>query len=71
MSKDSKEIDPAVVAEVSLGLRQAVIAASSDGKVACATLLELAHAEAIPPKVVGAAATLEGVKIHSCELGCF
>ena len=45
--------------------------AASDGRLDCHTARALAEKLGVGYSEVGAAADEAGVKIHSCELGCF
>jgi len=44
---------------------------SRDNKISCRQALELAESLGVKPKAVGDAANEEGIKIVSCQLGCF
>jgi hypothetical protein len=42
-----------------------------DGSITCAAALRLAEELGIPPRALGEAANKLGIKIDSCQLGCF
>jgi hypothetical protein len=42
-----------------------------DGKLPCAVAFKIAKKMKVPPKKVGDAANRLGIKIASCQLGCF
>lgn len=52
-------------------IKEAVLAAARDGRLACAVALELANKLGVPPAVIGAAADELKIKIRGCQLGCF
>lgn len=60
-----------VVAEIPVEVREAVKAAAPEGRLSCAKAHELAATLDVPLLVVGQAADALGVKIVSCQLGCF
>lgn len=66
-----KTIDPSLADRVTPELTAAVVAAVSDGKVACARLRKIAEDHGVAYKVAGAAADLEGIRVRDCDLGCF
>ncbi len=45
--------------------------ASDHGEISCRKALQLAENLQVPPRAVGDAADRTGVKITSCQLGCF
>lgn len=59
------------VAEIPVEVREAVKAAAPEGRLSCAKAHELAARLDVPLLVVGQAADALGVKIVSCQLGCF
>lgn len=72
MSEDKdKAVDPGLAERVTLELTEAVVAAASEGKVACARLRRLAEDHGVAYKVAGAAADLAGIRVRDCDLGCF
>ena len=71
MSGSPKVIDPRWLDQVTPELVQAVRAKAIDGKVTCPVLRKLAEDSDVPYKVAGAAADSVGIKVHSCDLGCF
>jgi hypothetical protein len=68
---DKTPAPPEVLAQITPELREAVRQAAAEGRVTCSALLELAQSKGVSPNVVGATADAEGLKVHSCELGCF
>ena len=52
-------------------IKEEVRLQSKDNKIACRKALELAKNLGVNPKEVGQAANEEGIKIVSCQLGCF
>lgn len=52
-------------------MAQQVQALAREGKVACATLLELAARLGVSPLVLGRLADELGLRIAGCQLGCF
>ncbi len=72
MSRDNqKDIEPALERQVTPQLRQAVEEKSREGSITCAVLRSLAEELNVPYRVAGAAADSVGIKVKSCELGCF
>lgn len=57
--------------KVAPNLEGELSAVARDGRVACATALALAERLSVSPRVVGAACDRLGLKIVSCQLGCF
>ncbi len=43
----------------------------SDGRISCSTALELAKKAGVAPARVGRLLNDMGIKVHSCQLGCF
>jgi hypothetical protein len=70
MSKD-KSVDPQVAEAVTDELREVVLAKATNGSIPCAALRRLAEDNDVPYKVAGAAADMSGIKVRSCDLGCF
>ena len=66
-----KEVAPELAAKVTPEVTEAVLEAAIDGRVACAKLRLIAEDLGVQYKVAGAAADLEGVSVHGCDLGCF
>jgi len=52
-------------------LKEAVSAASSDGRITCSAALNVAQRLGVDPREVGAAANELRIKITACRLGCF
>jgi hypothetical protein len=52
-------------------VKQAIEAAAREGRLACADAHRLAAELKVAPLVVGQAADALGIKIVSCQLGCF
>lgn len=71
MSGAPKETDPAVIAQVTPEMIEAVKAKAVDGKITCPVLRALAEDLRITYKVAGAAADAAGVRVKDCSLGCF
>lgn len=44
---------------------------SAEGGIACTAALRLAEELGIPPRALGEVANRLGIKIRSCQLGCF
>ncbi|MEJ2744088.1 MAG: hypothetical protein P8123_00115 [bacterium] len=44
---------------------------SRDGGIACAVVLRLAEEVGMPPRDLGGITNRLGIKIRSCQLGCF
>jgi len=70
-TRPKKEIDPAVMEQVTDELVQTVVDASRDGKITCPLLRRIGEDSGLGYKVAGAAAEVAGVKVHNCDLGCF
>ena len=66
-----KEVDPQLAAQVTNELIERVVAEAVNGKISCARARALANELGVPSRVVGHAAGMGGVRIGSCELGCF
>jgi hypothetical protein len=69
--KGRKELDPRWTAQVTDEMQAAVAAKAVDGKITCPVLRKYAEDTGVPYKVAGAAADMQGIKVHSCDLGCF
>jgi hypothetical protein len=52
-------------------LADAIEGALSEGRLSCAAAFEVAGETRTPVKLVGDTATKKGIKIVSCQLGCF
>ena len=52
-------------------LKEEIIKKAVDGRLTCAAARKLAEELSIPYADVGAAADALGIKIKSCQLGCF
>ncbi|MHB9002453.1 MAG: hypothetical protein ACYC6C_00095 [Coriobacteriia bacterium] len=70
-SKDAKFSDPRWVEQVTPEMTEALAAKAVDGKITCPVLRKFADDNNVPYKVAGAAADLAGIRVHSCDLGCF
>lgn len=70
-SKGKKELDPKIEEQITEGLVRAVETMARDGRITCARLRKLSEDRGVPYRVAGAAADSVGIKVHSCELGCF
>ena len=70
-SKEKKELDPSLVERVTPELARAVASKASGGRITCALLRGVAEDLGVPYRVAGAAADSGGIKVKSCELGCF
>ncbi|MEW6032079.1 MAG: hypothetical protein AB1645_04250 [Bacillota bacterium] len=57
--------------KTALSLDHELRAAAPDGRIACAAALDLARRLSVSPRKVGAACNRLGLKIVSCQLGCF
>jgi hypothetical protein len=66
-----KEHDPRWVAKVTDEMMDAIRAKAVDGKVTCPVLRKFAEDTGVPYKVAGTAADMAGVRVGSCDLGCF
>ena len=66
-----KEVAPELAALVTPEINETVLEAAVDGRVACAKLRLIAEDLGVPYKVAGAAADLNDVSVHGCDLGCF
>ncbi len=71
MSKKSKSIDSNSQARPTEELIKAVEAEAVEGGVTCPVLRKLAEEKGVPYSVAGAAADAAGIRIRSCDLGCF
>lgn len=70
-AKGPKEIDPAVLAQVTDDLVSKISEAATDGRITCPLLRHIGEQESVPYAVAGAAAEVAGVRVHSCDLNCF
>ena len=52
-------------------LEKEITGIAEDGRIKCAQALGIARKTGIPPKDVGDAINELGIKITSCQLGCF
>ena len=52
-------------------LRAAIRRAASRGRVRCKTLLDLAERTGTAPRTIGSLCDEMGIRIASCQLGCF
>ena len=66
-----KEPDARWVEQVTDEMKAEVAAKAVDGKITCPVLRKYAETKGVPYKVAGAAADLQGIKVHNCDLGCF
>ena len=72
MSSDTpKTVDPRWTAQITPEMTEAILAKAVDGKVTCPVLRKYAEDTGVPYKVAGAAADMQGIKVHNCDLGCF
>ena len=71
MSSTPKQTDPRWAEQVTPELTAAVEAKAADGRITCPVLRKLAEDSGVPYKVAGAAADGAGIKVHTCDLGCF
>jgi hypothetical protein len=69
--KGPKEIDIRWTAQVTEQMQAEIAAKAVDGKVTCPVLRKYAEDTGVPYKVAGAAADMQGIKVHNCDLGCF
>jgi hypothetical protein len=69
--KGPKELDSRWTSQVTDEMKVAVAAKAVDGKVTCPVLRKYAEDTGVPYKVAGAAADMQGIKVHNCDLGCF
>ena len=44
---------------------------SGEGRIQCAKALRLADELGVSPREIGKAANKQGIKVSSCQLGCF
>lgn len=70
-SKGPKELDPAILAQVTDELVATVKGAATDGRITCPLLRHIGESEGVSYAVAGAAAEVAGVRVHSCDLNCF
>ena len=68
---EPKKIDPAIAAQITEEILDAVKAKAAAGTNTCPVLRKLAEEFGVPYRVVGAAADSLGVRIKNCDLGCF
>ena len=68
MRAQKEKPDPATIPQE---IRQAVEAASKEGRLSCAEAHRLAAELNASPLEVGRAADALGIRIVSCQLGCF
>ncbi|MCE5202771.1 MAG: hypothetical protein ABFC80_04010 [Coriobacteriales bacterium] len=66
-----KETDPRWAEQVTPALTEAILDKAVDDRITCAVLRKVAEDSGVPYKVAGAAADLAGVRVKSCDLGCF
>ena len=52
-------------------LREEIRRLATDGKVACKSLLDLAHRTLTPPLTLGKLCNDMNIRIRGCQLGCF
>jgi hypothetical protein len=52
-------------------LRKALREAAPDGRISCQEARQVAEEQGIQYSEVGAACNELGIRIHSCQLGCF
>lgn len=71
MSGKPKEHDPRWAGQVTPEMMEAIASKAVDGKVTCPVLRKFAEDSGVPYKVAGTAADMAGVRVRSCDLGCF
>jgi len=64
-------MDPRWTEQVTEEMKDAVLERATDGRITCAVLRKFAEEQGVPFKVAGAAADMAGVRVGSCDLGCF
>ncbi len=52
-------------------IRELVMKKQSDKRISCETAMEVAEEAGVPPSNIGRLLNDMGIKIHSCQLGCF
>lgn len=52
-------------------LRDLIMNRQSDQRISCETALEVAKEAELPPTKIGRLLDEMGIKIHSCQLGCY
>lgn len=57
--------------EVTPEFLEAVKAKAVDGRITCPVLRKLAEDRGVPYKLAGESADAAGIRVKSCELGCF
>lgn len=66
-----KMVDPRFAEQITEELKAAVAAKAVEGKITCPVLRKLAEDQGVPYRVAGAAADTLGVRVGTCDLGCF
>ncbi|MCL2503989.1 MAG: hypothetical protein FWE94_05205 [Coriobacteriia bacterium] len=69
--KGPKENDPRWVSQVTDELVADIKSRAVNGKITCPVLRKIAEEHGLANRVAGVAADVAGVKVHSCDLGCF
>ncbi|MBS3974983.1 MAG: hypothetical protein KGZ89_08975 [Actinobacteria bacterium] len=71
MSGSQKDVDPRITGQVTPEMIEAVRTKAREGRITCPVLRKFAEDTGVPYKVAGAAADAAGVRVKSCDLGCF
>jgi len=71
MSGSQKDVDPRIAGQVTPEMIEVVRTKARDGRITCPVLRKFAEDTGVPYKVAGAAADAAGVRVKSCDLGCF
>jgi len=71
MSGSQKDVDPRITGQVTPDMIEAVRTKAREGRITCPVLRKFAEDTGVPYKVAGAAADAAGVRVKSCDLGCF
>jgi len=71
MSGSQKDVDPRITGQVTPEMIEAVKTKAREGRITCPVLRKFAEDTGVPYKVAGAAADAAGVRVKSCDLGCF
>jgi len=71
MSGSQKDVDPRIAGQVTPEMIEAVKTKAREDRITCPVLRKFAEDTGVPYKVAGAAADAAGVRVKSCDLGCF
>jgi hypothetical protein len=52
-------------------IRELIMKRQSDQSISCETAMEVAEEAGVPTSTIGSLLDEMGIKIHSCQLGCF